>query len=217
MTEKAKDTFARDRILDTAEELFAQNGYYAVSVRQITAGAECNLAAVNYHFGNKKNLYLEVFRSRWVPRAQRLHQCFVENLGDGGCLSLRDILHALAKAFIEGPLTDDERERHHQLMARELAKPIGALEIVAHEVHQPLFGELRVLLERCLPGEQSGESLTLKMLSTFSMLQFFNFAREWVAVLTGSEYNQLFKDQLIEHITEFCSKGIGTGTREVGS
>ena len=96
MAQGANDTFARDRILDTAEELFAQNGYYAVSVRQITAAAECNLAAVNYHFGNKKNLYLEVFRSRWVPRAQRLHECFVENLEDADPHSLRDVLNARA-------------------------------------------------------------------------------------------------------------------------
>ena len=66
----------RERILDQAEILFAQKGYQAVSVREITTAARCNLAAVNYHFGNKENLYLEVFRARWVPRAGRVRENF---------------------------------------------------------------------------------------------------------------------------------------------
>jgi len=217
MAEKAKDRFARDRILDRAEELFAQNGYYAVSVRQITTSAQCNLAAVNYHFGNKKNLYLEVFRSRWVPRAQRVTQCFVENLRGKDLTSLREILNTLARAFIEGPLTDGERERHHQLMAQELAKPIGALEIVANGVDRPFLDNLCGLLKPCMPDGRDEQELTLKVLSIFSMLQFFNFAREWVVLFTGCQYDEAFKERLIEHLTEFCSNGIGTDAKELGS
>lgn len=218
MTQTVGDTIAKDRILDTAEALFAENGYYAVSVRQITTEARCNLAAVNYHFGNKKNLYLEVFRSRWIPRAQRLHECFLENLQekemDTG--SLEDVLNALARAFIEGPLSDGERTRHHQLMTREIAKPIGALDIVANEIQRPFFKHLRDLLIKCLPANQNDQDLTLKMLSIFSMLLFFNFAREWVAFFTGHEYNRDFKNMLIDHITEFCSKGIDMHAKEIG-
>ena len=216
MIPRGKDNAAKDRILDTAEKLFAQNGYHAISVRQITTEAECNLAAVNYHFGNKRNLYLEVFRSRWIPRAQRLHESFVENLAKKDVSSMRDVLHALAKAFIEGPLTDDERERHHQLMARELAKPIGALEIVAGEIQQPFFEELSDLLGQFLPEAQGEPDLTLNLLSIFSMLLFFNFARELVAYHTGCKYDQTFKERLVEHITDFCTLGIGMGQKEVG-
>lgn len=50
----------RDRILDSAEELFAVQGFESVSLRQITAKAEVNLAAVNYYFGSKEGLIIEV-------------------------------------------------------------------------------------------------------------------------------------------------------------
>ncbi len=50
----------RDRILDAAEELFADQGFDAVSLRQITAQADVNLAAVNYYFGSKGGLIVEV-------------------------------------------------------------------------------------------------------------------------------------------------------------
>ncbi len=66
--------------MKSAETLFAQKGYDAVSVREITNVAKCNLAAVNYHFGNKKTLYLNMFRECWMPRAQRIHACFKKTL-----------------------------------------------------------------------------------------------------------------------------------------
>ena len=63
----------RTRLLDTAECLFAERGFAGTSVRDITADAGCNLAAVNYHFGGKQNLYREVFRRRLAAlREQRL-------------------------------------------------------------------------------------------------------------------------------------------------
>jgi AcrR family transcriptional regulator len=47
----------RQRLLDVAETLFAEHGFAATSVRDITSAAACNLAAVNYHFRDKQNLY----------------------------------------------------------------------------------------------------------------------------------------------------------------
>lgn len=58
-TEKNQDT--KQRILKAANELFAKNGYGATSVRDIATEAEVNLAAINYHFKNKENLYWKVF------------------------------------------------------------------------------------------------------------------------------------------------------------
>ena len=61
MAGTTKVNIPKDRILREAEVLFARRGFYAVTVREITQAAHCNLASVNYHFGNKKNLYMEVF------------------------------------------------------------------------------------------------------------------------------------------------------------
>ncbi len=54
----------KDRILDAAEELFAQHGFAGTSLRQVTSRADVNIAAVNYHFGSKENLVNEVFKHR---------------------------------------------------------------------------------------------------------------------------------------------------------
>jgi AcrR family transcriptional regulator len=54
----------KERILSAAEELFARHGFAGASLRQVTAAANVNLAAVNYHFGSKDNLINELFRRR---------------------------------------------------------------------------------------------------------------------------------------------------------
>ena len=43
-------------ILDVAEDLFAEQGFDRVSIRDITKQARVNLAAINYHFGGKEDL-----------------------------------------------------------------------------------------------------------------------------------------------------------------
>ncbi|SFI19568.1 TetR/AcrR family transcriptional regulator [Albimonas pacifica] len=52
----------RQRILAAAEQLFAERGVAGATMRAVTALAGANMAAVNYHFGNKDNLAIEVFR-----------------------------------------------------------------------------------------------------------------------------------------------------------
>ena len=74
--DEAPDSTAR-RILDTAEQLFADQGFHATTLRQITREAGVNLAAVNYHHGSKDALILAVFQRRLdelnSERLTRLH------------------------------------------------------------------------------------------------------------------------------------------------
>jgi AcrR family transcriptional regulator len=83
-------------VLATAERLFALNGFNSVSVRDITAAAGVNLAAVNYHFGGKDALLYEIFRRRAAElnreRAKMLH---IANERHDGAPPVREILEAL--------------------------------------------------------------------------------------------------------------------------
>lgn len=63
-----------ERILDAAEQLFAEKGFSETSLRLITSRAEVNLAAVNYHFGSKKALIQAVFSRFLGPYSQNLER-----------------------------------------------------------------------------------------------------------------------------------------------
>jgi len=214
MSPDNKNKTTRDRLLKIAETLFAQKGYHAVSVREITNAANCNLAAVNYHFGNKKNLYLDVFRSQWMARARRVHNSFTQHMADHDGASPAEIIQALAEAFIKGPLTDEERFCHAQLMMREMAKPTEAFEMVADEIMRPFFRNLAKLLQPYLPEEMDEQRLNLKMLSVISMVIYFNFARVPVSLFTGCPYDEAFKEQMIQHIVNFALTGLNVQDKE---
>jgi len=69
MTDAARST--KDRILDAAEILLAERGPGETSLRDITAAAGVNLAAVNYHFQSKDALLRAVIDRRVIPLQQR--------------------------------------------------------------------------------------------------------------------------------------------------
>lgn len=209
MSQNDKHNLTKDRLLNEAEALFAQKGYNAVSVREITTAAGSNVAAINYHFSSKQNLYLEVFRARWVQRARRVQEYFRKSLAAHSAPSPTAVTQALAEAFLVGPLSDEERQRHYQLMTRELGQPTEAFELVADQVMRPFFKELADMLHPAMPEGEGKEHLVLNILSIFATVLYFNFARAAVTRITGREYDQAFKARLIKHIVEFSMKGLG--------
>jgi AcrR family transcriptional regulator len=72
MTLAVKSEETRRKIIDAAGKIFAESGYNAATVRDITDKAGVNLSAVNYHFGDKKNLYREVLVDGIAEMQQRL-------------------------------------------------------------------------------------------------------------------------------------------------
>jgi AcrR family transcriptional regulator len=60
----SRSQVTRDRILDEAEKLFAERGFYGVSIRDVTGAADVDVALVAYHFGNKQGLLEAVFLRR---------------------------------------------------------------------------------------------------------------------------------------------------------
>jgi AcrR family transcriptional regulator len=70
IAEARRPAVTKDRILDAAEELFMEHGFEATSLRSITAAAGVNLAAVNYHFGSKEELFQSVLGRRLDPMNQ---------------------------------------------------------------------------------------------------------------------------------------------------
>jgi len=95
----------RERLLDTAEALISANGYANTSLREITAQAGANLAAVNYHFGSKEGLVSAMLERRLTPlNKKRTHRLC--DPGNGGrmrrLIPLLLLCTAIIAVFIEG-------------------------------------------------------------------------------------------------------------------
>ncbi|HKQ62270.1 MAG TPA: TetR family transcriptional regulator [Candidatus Polarisedimenticolaceae bacterium] len=138
---------APERLLEAAERLFAERGFDGASVRDLTAEAGVNIAAVNYHFGGKENLY----RQMMLRRAQELSDRRLAAVRAIAArprsqVVLEDLLRAFALAFLE-PLAEPTRgSRFFRLLIREVGAPrLGrdVWDVLSSAVEQEFIAELR--------------------------------------------------------------------------
>ncbi len=149
---QARTKPTRERILDAAERLFGERGFAETSLREITARARVNLAAVHYHFGSKDGLIAEVLRRRLVP-INRERLALLEAAEAEGTIRLEAVLEALVAPplrLLHGAAR--ERTALLRLMGRALNEPHPAVQAVLLEELRPLARRFARALERALPA-----------------------------------------------------------------
>lgn len=100
----------RAAILSAAERLYADRGFAEVTLRDIVAAADVNLAAVNYHFGSKDELITELFVTRSIAtNRERLNELKAAEDAGGGRASIETILRALVGPTLRGCLGPDKQ------------------------------------------------------------------------------------------------------------
>ena len=149
----------RERLLDTAETLFARQGFAATSLRSITAEARVNLAAIHYHFGSKEALIREVFARRIQPvNRERLEglDALEAEAGDGPL-----DLERLVETFV-GPGLRLARKKEGgvvmSLLGRTHSEPMPELRRIFFEQFRDLKDRFVAAFHRALP-ELSEEEL----------------------------------------------------------
>ena len=106
----------RSAILAAAERLYADRGFGDVTLRDIVAEANVNLAAVNYHFGSKDELIAELFVTRSLQlNRERLRELRAAEEAGGGVGDIAEILRALVGPTLRGCLGPDTQ---HSTAAR---------------------------------------------------------------------------------------------------
>ncbi len=149
--ETAAQSETVERILDAAEQLFAEKGFAETSLRLITSKAGVNLAAVNYHFGSKKALIQAVFSA--LPRAilrqpgKELDRRQAEP--EAQHATLEDLLHLLVSQAMAVKAAQRQRPVDLHALARPGLQPEpGAPAQVPEEVYGKVFPALHAAGQR---------------------------------------------------------------------
>lgn len=143
-----------DRILDAAEELFADRGFAETSLRMITSKAGVNLAAVNYHFGSKNALIQSVFARFLTPYSATLEAEFddLEARPGDRTLTVEEILGALTGSAVRMP---QRNERGISIFMRLLGLAYTQsqehLREYLEEEYRDIFNRFMGLLKRATP------------------------------------------------------------------
>lgn len=143
-----------DKILDAAEELFAERGFSDTSLRMITGKAGVNLAAVNYHFGSKNALIQAVFARFLTPFSATLDNEFDELEARPGTRkpAIEEILGALTGSAVRMP---QRNERGISIFMRLLGlaytQSQGHLREFLEEEYRDIFRRFMKLLKEATP------------------------------------------------------------------
>ena len=142
-------TRTRKSLLDAAGEIFAEKGYRDATIVEICGRAGTNIAAVNYHFGNKETLYIESWR-----------RSFIESLKahppDGGVTDdapPEERLRAHITATVRRMA--DKNNKEFWVVQREFASPTGLLEEVMRQEIYPLQKRTQGLVRELLGSHVS--------------------------------------------------------------
>jgi AcrR family transcriptional regulator len=190
----------KKRLLEAAGEIFAEYGYRAATVRQICEKARANVAAVNYHFGDKEGLYVAVLRSVPDTHAGK----YPANVGLSPDATAEQKLRAYIQSLL-GRVFDEGRPGWHtKIIARELSEPTRALDSLLEEVARPLHQELASIIRELLDGEANDEAVRLCTLSVMSQCVYYHHARSVIRRLYPEQrYGAADIARLADHITEF--------------
>jgi AcrR family transcriptional regulator len=195
----SNDLDTRDRLIESAGQMFADRGFDTTTVRDICHAAGANIAAVNYYFGDKQRLYVEaVLRAnRWRMEKAALPSWTADTPPE---TKLTDFI----ATFIRRVRTSPKDAWQNRLMMREMMRPDAACAEVVRESIRPQFEMLLSILRALANDELSDEALHLTAFSIVGQCLFYHFADPVVQHLVdGIEYSDYSIDKLARHIAKF--------------
>lgn len=156
MSRSSEDT--RHRILIAAAETFSARGYRATTIRDICRKAKANIAAVNYHFGSKEQLYLETYKYVFADAgalARSRRPPPVHNAEDWE-RELRTWIRQLLEQIVSPRRTALWQCR---MYSRERSEPTKVLPVILQEFLLPVRDHLHQLLRHALPADTDAATL----------------------------------------------------------
>ena len=198
-----RDTETRDRLLKAAERLFADRGFKKVTVRDICRAARANVAAVNYHFGDKLGLYREVMQS--AIDAMRATNDAARRAGAGQ--RAEEQLRRYIGVFVHrllGPGSDTV----HKLVTREMNDPTPALDALVEQGVRPRIEYLAGLVAEIIDAAPADQRVLRCVASV--QTQMIAYLPNPIAARLGLANKPTAPNlaDIADHIAEFSLAGV---------
>lgn len=155
----------RERLLQAAEQVFVESGFYDATVREICKRARVNLALVNYHFGDKVQLYIEVLR-----RSMNLLKLDVLKGVNDPNVDPVTLLHDLVTEFLH---PKEKESVHGILMQQETLRPTPAAEFINEKFMRPIYQAVCTVIGRVLKLPAEHETTRLVTHSVIAQIKHF--------------------------------------------
>ena len=193
----------RESLLRAASDIIAEKGYHDSTIAEISERAGTNIAAVNYHFGDKETLYREAWR-------QSLHDSLKAYPIDGGVDEGAPPSERL-KGHVTALLSriTDENNREFLIGFKELAHPTGLLEEVMREELRPLRERTEGLVREILGRQSSDMQVRFCAMGIISQCVFPVFLNRIEKGQSGADSWRVKDTEVYaEHVVSFSLAGM---------
>jgi len=199
----------KNKILDAAEQLFADKGFNGTSLREITGAASVNLAAVNYHFGSKKEL-IKAVMSRYMNELSPALESALLLL----CQAERKPnLHEVFSAFVE-PLLSLSNFRENgtsnflQLLGRGYTDSQGFLRWFLTTQYPNVFSHFTQAVHKAYP-ELTTEEMFWRLHFTMGTIVFTMSSSEALIDIAQNDFDkQLTIEAVINKVIPYVAAGV---------
>ena len=204
----AKSEPVREKLLDAAEVLFCEKGFDGTSVRNLTTAAECNVAAVNYHFGGKDKLYVEMFQRQMRRMIQR-HREHIDSLAAKSDASLEDLIRGTVTVPLKAIENKEKSAAVMKLLVREVLNQHVRRDEIIGDLKNEFFAIFCNAMMRLCPDLDT-EPANLCFFSLDALvIHPILFYEIYLEIIPGIK-----ADEIIEHIVKYASAGIRAYCKE---
>ena len=198
----------KEQLLNVAEQLIAERGYAGTTVRAIANQANANLAAVNYHFGSKEELFRSIFSRIAKPIVIEQLAILNELQKKETLPSIEEILTAFLKPCFQKIVQNESfRTVRAQFMGRCWSKPEPLQSIASGEFMESRLAFLNIL-QQIIP-DCSRRELNWKLdLVIATMIRVQNEAGKPDSLLKSSQLKDV--DYAVQYLVRFLTPGMST-------
>jgi len=200
----------KNKILDAAESLFADKGFNGTSLREITSLADVNLAAVNYHFGSKKELIKAVMSRYMNELAPRLESSLSAICNQTEPANLLEVFSAFSDPLLSlNVFKENGTSNFLQLLGRGYTDSQGFLRWFLTTQYPGVISNFVSAVQRAYP-ELTAEDIFWRLHFTMGTVVFTMSSTEALMDIAQSDFNQqLDISEVIKKVIPFVAAGVG--------
>ncbi len=204
----------KNKILDAAEKLFADKGFNGTSLREITSQAEVNLAAVNYHFGSKKELIKAVMSRYMNELSPRLESALITICNEEKQPTLVEVFSAFVEPLLAlNQFKENGTSNFLQLLGRGYTDSQGFLRWFLTTRYPVVIDSFITAVHKAYP-ELSTEEMFWRLHFTMGTIVFTMSSSDALMDIAKNDFNKNIDIAgVIKQVIPYVAAGVGAPIR----
>ncbi|QDP01042.1 TetR/AcrR family transcriptional regulator [Thalassotalea sp. PS06] len=203
----------KTKILNAAENLFADKGFTGTSLREITSAAEVNLAAVNYHFGSKKELIKALMKRYLDVLSPELEGSLLAVMEQNDDLTLEQVFEAFVEPLLTlNKLKEQGTSNFLQLLGHSYTDSQGFLRWFITSNYPGIIDNFVMAVHKAYP-ELSSEDMFWRLHFTMGTAVFAMSSTSALIDIAENDFNaEVDIEGVIRRLIPYVASGVGAKT-----